>query len=120
MDNKSSGARYAYDGLDRTIHEKARLSLLTCLVSNPKGLSFGELKRLCNLTDGNLSRHAKVLQDAGLIDVQKGYENNRPHTHCTITTKGQKQFFEYVAVLERVVLDANKQSVAPENLSHET
>lgn len=106
MDNEQDKARYAYDGLDRIIHEKARLSLLTSLVSHPKGLSFSELKRLCGLTDGNLSRHMKVLQDGGLVKVVKGYEDNRPHTHCSITPAGQKQFLDYVAVLEQVVKDA--------------
>ncbi len=56
---RSSGqtGRFAYDGLDRVIHEKARLSVLTSLVAHPKGLVFGDLKQMCGLTDGNLSRH---------------------------------------------------------------
>jgi len=45
--------RFAYEGLDRVIHERARLSVLTSLVTNPKGLAFGDLKQLCSLTDGN-------------------------------------------------------------------
>ena len=60
-DPKNSG-RFAYDGLDRVIHEKARLSVLTSLVAHPKGLVFGDLKQLCALTDGNLSRHLQVLR----------------------------------------------------------
>lgn len=98
--------RYAYDGLDRVMHEKARLSILTALMTHPKGLSFADLKRQCGLTDGNLSRHMKVLQDASLVDVVKGYEDNRPHTHSRITTAGQNQFLDYLAVLEQVVRDA--------------
>ena len=78
----TDAARFGYDGLNRTIHERARLSLLTSLATHPKGLAFGDLKDLCGLTDGNLSRHIKVLHDAGLVDIKKGYENNRPHTHC--------------------------------------
>lgn len=99
-------AKFAYDGLDRTIHEKARLSILTSLISHPGGLAFADLKRLCGLTDGNLSRHMKVLQDAGLVHVEKGYENNRPHTVCQITPAGQAKFLDYVSVLEQVVRDA--------------
>jgi DNA-binding MarR family transcriptional regulator len=99
-------ARFSYDGLDRVIHEKARLSILTSLMTHPNGLAFGELKRLCGLTDGNLSRHIKVLQAADLVSVTKGYEGNRPHTSCAITTMGQKQFLEYVNVLEQVIKDA--------------
>jgi DNA-binding MarR family transcriptional regulator len=106
MSDDTERARFSYNGLERTIHEKARLGLLTSLVSHPKGLSFVDLKRLCDLTDGNLSRHIKVLQDAGLVTVEKGYEKNRPHTHCMITTEGQRQFFDYVAILEKIVKDA--------------
>lgn len=98
--------RFAYDGLDRTIHEKARLGVLTSLVAHPKGLVFGELKRLCGLTDGNLSRHLQVLQEAGLVEIVKGYDNNRPQTVCRITPAGRRRFLDYLAVLERVVRDA--------------
>ena len=72
--------RFAYDGLDRVIHEKARLSVLTSLVAHPKGLVFGDLKQMCGLTDGNLSRHLQVLEEAGLIEIVKGYDHNRPQT----------------------------------------
>ena len=64
------------------IHEKARLSVLTSLVAHPKGLVFGDLKQMCGLTDGNLSRHLAVLEEAGLIDIEKGYDHNRPQTVC--------------------------------------
>ena len=106
MTKSKESAPFAYDGLDRTIHEKARLGVLTSLMSHPNGLAFGDLKRLCGLTDGNLSRHIKVLQEAELITVIKGYEGNRPHTVCKITAKGQAAFLDYLAELERVVKDA--------------
>ena len=108
MAQQGDDARFSYDGLDRTIHEKARLSLLASLVSTPTGLSFVELKRLCDLTDGNLSRHVKVLVDAGLVEVEKSFVNNRPNTHCRITAQGERQFLDYVAVLEQVIKDAAK------------
>jgi DNA-binding MarR family transcriptional regulator len=98
--------RFAYDGLDRVIHEKARLSVLTSLVAHPKGLTFGDLKRMCRLTDGNLSRHLQVLHEAGLVQLEKGYDNNRPQTHCRITREGRQRYLDYLAVLERVVRDA--------------
>ena len=104
--DRDNEARFSYDGLDRVIHEKARLSILTSLMTHPNGLAFGDLKRLCGLTDGNLSRHIKVLQNADLVSVMKGYEGNRPHTSCAITPLGQKQFLEYVNVLEQVIKDA--------------
>ena len=113
--DSSSGARFSYDGLDRVIHEKARLSILTSLMTHPKGLAFSDLKRLCGLTDGNLSRHIKVLQEAKLVNVTKGYEGNRPHTSCAITAEGQKQFLNYVSVLEQVVRDAGVSSDAAQD-----
>ena len=99
-------APFAYDGLDRVIHEKARLGMLTSLMAYPKGLAFADLKQLCGLTDGNLSRHLQVLQEAGLIEVTKGYEGNRPHTTCRLTKAGRRRFLDYLAVLERLVRDA--------------
>jgi DNA-binding MarR family transcriptional regulator len=109
---KSAAGRFAYDGLDRAIHEKARLGILTSLATNPQGLLFGELKELCSLTDGNLSRHLKVLQDAGLAEVWKGFHNNRPQTLCRITPLGRKRFLEYVEVLGQVVADAASASAS--------
>ena len=79
---KSEQGRFAYEGLDRVIHEKARLCVLTSLVAHPKGLVFGDLKQMCGLTDGNLSRHLQVLQEAGLVAIEKGYDHNRPQTVC--------------------------------------
>jgi DNA-binding MarR family transcriptional regulator len=98
--------RFAYDGLDRVIHEKARLSVLTSLVSHPKGLVFADLKQLCDLTDGNLSRHLQVLQAAKLVEISKGFEHNRPQTFCRITPLGRKRYLDYLVVLEQVVRDA--------------
>ena len=101
-----ASGRFAYDGLDRVIHEKARLSVLTSLVAHPKGLVFADLKSLCGLTDGNLSRHLQVLQEAQLVAVEKGYERNRPQTMCRITGEGRRRYLEYLDVLEQVVRDA--------------
>ena len=99
-------ARFAYEGLDRVIHERARLSVLTSLIVHPGGLSFGDLKELCALTDGNLSRHLQVLQEARLVDISKGFEQNRPQTACRITKEGRRRYLEYLSVLEGVVRDA--------------
>lgn len=104
--------RYAYDGLDRTIHEKARLSIVTSLATHPKGLLFNDLKELCSLTDGNLSRHLQILSEAQLIDIFKRFQNNRPQTLCRITDLGRRRFLEYIEVLESVVTDA---MAAPES-----
>jgi DNA-binding HxlR family transcriptional regulator len=107
MSKVKKDAPFAYEGLDRVIHEKARLGIMTSLIGHPDGLAFTDLKRLCNLTDGNLSRHISVLQEAGLVSVKKGYEGNRPHTSCTLTASGRKQFVKYLDVLEKIVKDAN-------------
>jgi len=82
--------------------------VLTSLIAHPKGLAFADLKQLCGLTDGNLSRHLQVLHDAGLVAIRKGYEGNRPHTTCRLTADGRKRFLEYLSVLEQVVRDAAK------------
>jgi DNA-binding transcriptional ArsR family regulator len=101
-----AGARFAYQGLDRVIHERARLSVLTSLVAHPKGLLFGDLKQLCGLTDGNLSRHLQVLQEAKLVEIAKGFEHTRPQTLCRITVRGRRRYLDYLVVLEQVVRDA--------------
>jgi DNA-binding HxlR family transcriptional regulator len=105
---QSSEGRFAYEGLDRVIHERARLSLLTSLMTNPKGLTFNELKRLCALTDGNLSRHLSVLENDGMVEIDKGYDHNRPQTVCRITAEGRDRYLEYLETLEQVVKDAVK------------
>jgi DNA-binding MarR family transcriptional regulator len=98
--------RFAYEGIERVLHEKARLSIMTSLVTHPAGLIFTDLKELCTLTDGNLSRHLQILQEAGLVEVWKGFQGNRPQTLCRLTAEGRKRFLEYIAVLESVVADA--------------
>jgi DNA-binding MarR family transcriptional regulator len=111
-----SSGRFAYDGLERIIHEKARLGILTSLVAHPKGLVFSDLKDLCALTDGNLSRHLQVLHEAGLVEVWKGYQANRPQTLCRLTEAGRTRFLEYITVLENVVADALAASSKSERL----
>lgn len=101
-------APFAFEGLDRVMHEKARLGVLSSLIAHPKGLAFGDLKTLCGLTDGNLSRHLQTLQEANLIEITKSFENNRPQTTVKMTKSGRKRFLEYLALLEQVVRDAAK------------
>jgi hypothetical protein len=103
-----SASRFAYDGLDRVIHERARLSLLTSLITHPLGLVFGELKQLCGLTDGNLNRHLQVLEESKLVAISKGLGGHRPKTHCRITALGRRRYIEYLGVLEQVILDADR------------
>ena len=98
--------RFAYEGLDRVIHEKARLSIVSSLATHPTGLLFADLKGLCSLTDGNLSRHLQILSEAGLVQIWKGFKDNRPQTLCQLTEQGRRRFVEYVTVLENIVTDA--------------
>ena len=98
--------RFAYAGLDPLIHEKSWLGIVTSLAAHPEGLLFNDLKELCSLTDGNLSRHLHALSEGGLVEVWKGYKNNRPQTLCRLTDEGRRRFLEYVGVLESVVTDA--------------
>ena len=105
-DSRRESGRYSYEGLDRVIHEKARLGILTGLLGRPDGLLFNDLKGLCALTDGNLSRHLAILQEAGLVEVWKGHKGKRPQTLVRITDHGRARFREYLGVLESVIQDA--------------
>jgi len=106
----SSEGRFAYEGLDRVIHERARLGVLTCLITNSKGLTFSDLKQLCPITDGNLSRHLRVLEKGKLVEIVKGHDRNRPQTVCRVTLSGRKRYLEYLSTLEQVVRDATKRT----------
>lgn len=99
---------YAYEGLDRIFHEKARLSIVTSLAGHGDGLGFSDLKSLCSLTDGNLSRHLQLLEEAGLVVLEKGYEGRRPHTRCKLTEEGLRRFGDYLTVLEQVLKKASQ------------
>jgi DNA-binding MarR family transcriptional regulator len=116
----ASAGRFSYQGLDRVMHEKARLGILASLAAHDGGLLFNDLKQLCSLTDGNLSRHLAVLSDAGLVEIWKGTTGPRPQTMYRLTAGGRQRFAEYIGVLEKVVADAQleKQSEAsPQHLS---
>ena len=101
--------RFAYEGLDRVMHEKGRLAIMTSLITYPNGLIFNELKRLTAMTDGNLSRHLETLKEAELIEIWKGFEGRRPQTLCRLTPAGRKRFAQYLVELEQVIQDAREQ-----------
>ncbi len=107
---RSGEGRFSYDGLDRVMHEKARLGIMASLAANAEGLLFNDLKQLCSLTDGNLSRHLKVLSDAGLVEIWKGTSGSRPQTLCRLTPIGRQRFVEYISVLEKIIADARAKS----------
>jgi DNA-binding HxlR family transcriptional regulator len=104
----TASGSFAYEGLDRLIHERARLAILSSLAAHDQGLTFNDLKDLCALTDGKLSRQLQMLKEASLVDIEKGTSNNRPQTICRLTRAGRKRFLEYVAELEKVVSNASE------------
>jgi DNA-binding MarR family transcriptional regulator len=110
----ASSGRFSYEGLDRVMHEKARLGILASLAAHDRGLLFNDLKQLCALTDGNLSRHLGVLSEAGLVEIWKGTTGTRPQTMVRLTSDGRQRFSDYISVLEKIVADAQteKQSEA--------
>ena len=109
--SRDESGRYAYDGLDRVLHEKARLGIMTSLVTRGEGVVFNELKRLCSLTDGNLSRHLDVLHEAGLVEAWRGTDGGRPQTLYRLTQEVRARFVAYLEELEQVVRDALHKAV---------
>ena len=88
--------------LDRIIHEKGRLFIMSLLAATPD-LSFTELRDSLKMTDGNLTTHIRALQEEGYVSVAKSYQNNRPLTTCSLTAPGRKAFAEYINLLEQIV-----------------
>jgi DNA-binding MarR family transcriptional regulator len=88
--------------LDRVIHEKGRLAIMSALAASPE-LAFTGLRDLLEMTDGNLTTHIRTLQQEGYISVAKSYQNNRPLTTCSLTAAGRKAFAGYVNLLEQIV-----------------
>ena len=88
--------------LDRVIHEKGRLAIMSMLAASPE-LSFTEMRDAMNMTDGNLTTHIRTLQEAGYISVTKSFQNNRPLTTCSLTASGKKAFTSYINLLEKII-----------------
>lgn len=91
-----------YLQLDRVIHEKGRLAIMSMLAASPE-LSFTELRDALAMTDGNLTTHIRALQETGYVSVAKSFQNRRPLTTCSLTAAGRKAFTEYINLLERIV-----------------
>ena len=88
--------------LDRVIHEKGRLTIMSMLAASPE-LSFTELRDGLGMTDGNLTTHIRMLQQSGYLSVTKSFQNNRPLTTCALTAAGRKAFTNYINLLEQIV-----------------
>ena len=103
-----------YEALEKIFHEPNRLAIMSALCSAEKGLAFNELKENCRLTDGNLNRHLKVLEEAKAVNIQKAFVDLKPRTTVHISRKGLESFSEYLDALNEVLLKA-KESIPSEN-----
>ena len=88
--------------LDRVIHEKGRLAIMSMLAASPE-LSFTEMRDTLKMTDGNLTTHIRTLQEAGYVSITKSFQNNRPLTTCSLTVGGKKAFTNYINLLEEII-----------------
>jgi DNA-binding MarR family transcriptional regulator len=104
------------NGLDETVHQRHRLGILT-ITAEARRAEFGYLRQALDLTPGNLSRHLTVLEEAGLVDVEKGYEGRRPRTWVTITRRGRSALAAEISALAKLVrqhsADASPQTSEP-------
>jgi len=97
------------EGLDKAIHERARLGIVASLAARGK-MSFNELKDALGMTDGNLSVHARVLEEAKYIRIEKTFVGRKPRTTLSLTAKGRKSFRNYVDTLERIVAPGKRKT----------
>ena len=106
----------SFDALERTFHEPGRLAIMSMLCAAEKGLTFPDLRNACSLTDGNLNRHLKVLEEAGAVKLEKSFVGVKPRTLARVTRRGLDQFQSYLRALEDVLKTAQR-AVAPERAS---
>jgi len=92
----------AFLQLDRVIHEKGRLAIMSMLAASPE-LSFTEMRDTLKMTDGNLTTHIRTLQEAGYVSITKSFQNNRPLTTCSLTSSGKRAFTNYINLLEQII-----------------
>ncbi len=101
-----------FDGLEKIFHEPNRLAIISALCAADGGVAFTDLKASCRLTDGNLNRHLKLLEETGIVRMDKKFINLRPRTTVRLTPTGLRRFNEYLAALEEV-LEHAKQAASP-------
>jgi DNA-binding MarR family transcriptional regulator len=98
-------------GIDDVVHQRHRLGILT-IAAEVKRVEFGYLRETLGLTAGNLSRHIAVLEEAGLVDVQKGYDGKRPRTWVRINAAGRAALAKEMSALRELVARQDKQPEA--------
>jgi len=95
-------AKHPAHSLDRLIHERMRLGIISALAAN-EALTFNDLKNLMHTTDGNLSVHARKLEDGGYIACTKSFEGRLPKTEYKLTTAGRRALENYVSHMETLI-----------------
>jgi DNA-binding transcriptional ArsR family regulator len=106
---KIAGASADAPKLDQLIHERARLGIVSALAANPV-LTFQELRDLLGLTDGNLAVHARRLEDAGYVSVEKGFRGRVPRTEYRLAARGRKALEEYLDHMESIIRSARREA----------
>jgi len=96
------GAPHSAHEIDRMIHERLRLGIISALAAN-KSLTFNELKHTVKTTDGNLSVHARKLEEAGYINCSKSFEGRTPKTEYSLTTAGRRALERYLDHMEALI-----------------
>ncbi len=99
---RSNKAKHPAPGLDRLIHERMRLGIVSALAAN-ESLTFNDLKSLMNTTDGNLSVHARKLEDGGYIACTKSFEGRLPKTEYKLTVAGRRALENYLSHMETII-----------------
>jgi DNA-binding MarR family transcriptional regulator len=110
-----------YDGLERAFHEPKRLAMMAAIIGMPeREMSFTDLREACDLTDGNLNRHLKTLEEAGAVAFRKSSGPGRSQTVISLTLRGQRAFLQYLAALEAVLKQASAAAArtSPESDGH--
>jgi DNA-binding MarR family transcriptional regulator len=97
----------SFQQLDKVIHEKNRMAIMSMLAA-VKSISFTELRNTLDMSDGNLITHIRTLQKNGYVSTTKSFHDNRPLTTCSLTEDGRNAFAEYVNLLEGIVKQARK------------
>lgn len=95
--------------LDRVIHEKGRLAIMSLLAASPQ-LAFTEMRDTLQMTDGNLTAHIRTLHEAGYVSVTKAFQQGRQVTTYALTPEGRKAFAAYVDLLEQIVQQTRQPS----------
>jgi len=113
------------DAIERVFHEPNRMAILSVLCASREGVAFTELRDRCGLTDGNLNRHIKTLEEAGVVRCTKAFVNDKPRTTVVLTASGSKRFQAYLDALAAVLKQAKaamggefrRQAAVPQKLA---